>query len=136
MARYAKASLLPSGDYAVRLPVGPSDLRPAYPLAGQMRLNTTTGYIESYWNSAWNNIAKIGKSTITKDIFTGDGSTMSYTMSIPEISDTDVLVFVGNVFQEPGLVYGVSGNMITFNEAPPDTVDIVILHGYNSTDAS
>jgi hypothetical protein len=41
-----------------------------------------------------------------------------------------MLVFVGNVFQNPGMAYTVDGNKISFTSTPPDGQYIVILHGF------
>ena len=71
--------------------------------------------------------------TITKDSFVGDGSTAVFTMSITPDNENAIIVFVGNVHQNPGVAYTVSGADITFTSAPPDTHTIVVLHGFNST---
>ena len=53
-------------------------------------------------------------------------------MSFNVVSETDILVFVGGVFQNPGVSYTVDGtDDITFTSAPPNGETIIILHGLN-----
>jgi len=72
---------------------------------------------------------------IIKDSFIGDGTTTTFLMSQEyEVTnnETMVLVFVGNVFQESGESYQVSGFNLTFDEAPPLNSRVVVLHNFNS----
>lgn len=136
MARYVKQAVIPgAGDYAVALPAGPTSARPLYPVDGQLRWNTTTNRFEGYSGTEWIDFAKVGVTAITKDDFVGDGVTTAFTMSIAETDATAILVFIGNVHQNPGVAYTVSGTTITFIEAPPANMDIIVLHGLNSTNA-
>ena len=50
---------------ATSIPVGTTAQRPSSPTDGLMRVNTTTGYMEVYYNGMWNNIAPLllGKSS-------------------------------------------------------------------------
>ena len=114
---------LPSGSTAER---APADI-------GDIRVNTDSTALEFYDGTQWSNVAVQGTVTITKDSFVGDGSTAVYTMSITPDDENAIIVFVGNVHQNPGVAYTVSGTSITFSSAPPDTHTIVILHGFNST---
>lgn len=52
------------------------------------------------------------------DYFSGDGSTVAFTLSRPVASVAQVQVNVNNVQQNPGSAYTVSGNTITFTGAP------------------
>ena len=55
--------------------------------------------------------------SVTKDLFSGDGSTVAFTLS--KASTTNgVAVFVENVRQEPTIAYAVSGTTLTFTAAP------------------
>jgi hypothetical protein len=59
------------------------------------------------------------QSRIESDIFTGDGNTVSFTMST--VSTTKkTFAFIDGVAQKPVTDYSVGGNIITFTEAPPD----------------
>lgn len=137
MGRYIKKSATTtlkdeaSGDFT--LPSGTTSERSPDPESGDIRYNIDTGALEFYDGSAFENVALQGTVAITKDSFTGDGSTTSYTMSIAPRNENAVLVFVGNVHQNPGIAYTVSGADITFTSAPPNTHTVVIMHGFDST---
>lgn len=66
--------------------------------------------------------------TVTKDTFSGDGSTVAFTLS--KIATTNsVSAFVSNVRQEPTTAYAVSGTTLTFTSAPPNASNnIYVLH--------
>lgn len=118
---------------AAKLPSGPVNLRPGEPRTGEVRFNTTSGNVEFYNGSSFDNVAIKGNVSIVKDSFTGDGSTASYSLSITPDSETNILVFVGNVFQNPGVSYTLSGATLTFSSPPPNTHTVVVLHGFDST---
>ena len=56
--------------------------------------------------------------TPTKDSFSGDGSTVAFTLSKPVALASDLEVFVGNVQQEPTTAYTVSNKTLTFTGTP------------------
>ena len=71
--------------------------------------------------------------SVTKDLFSGDGSTVAFTLS--KASTTNgVAVFVENVRQEPTIAYAVSGTTLTFTAAPVSSSgnNIYVLH-HNAT---
>jgi len=129
----AVTSLKDESSGNITLPSGTTGERSAEPTTGDIRFNTDNGALEFYDGSAFENVALQGNVTITKDSFTGDGSTTVFTMSITPDDENAIMVFVGNVHQNPGVAYTVSGADITFTSVPPDTHTIVILHGFNST---
>lgn len=135
MGRFLKSSLSLkeniSGNFD--LPAGTSAQRSVSPQTGDIRYNTTTNNLEFYDGSSYQNAAVKGSVTITKDSFTGDGSTAVYTLSVTPADENNILVFVGNVHQNPDVAYSLSGAEITFSSAPPDTHTIVVLHGFDST---
>ena len=106
---------------------------------GQIIYNTTTGTFQVYDN-AWTNVSTgtSAAATITKNTFTGDGSTGTFTMTISVTNTQDILVFIGGVYQIPTTSYSVSGTTLTFGSPPPspngfDNDHIVtVLHGFNS----
>ena len=106
---------------------------------GQIIYNTTTGTFQVYDN-AWTNVSTgtSAAATITKNTFSGDGTTGAFTMTISVTNPQDILVFVGGVYQIPTTSYSVSGTTLTFGSAPPspngfDNDHIVtVLHGFNS----
>ena len=136
MGRFIKSSAVTSlkdeSTGAVTLPSGSTSERTSSDI-GDIRVNTDTTALEFYDGTQWSDVAIQGNVTITKDSFVGDGSTAVFTMSITPDDENAIIVFVGNVHQNPGVAYTVSGADITFTSAPPDTHTIVVLHGFNST---
>jgi len=53
------------------------------------------------------------------DYFSGNASTVTFTLSRPVVSVSQMVVVVANVIQNPSSAYTVSGNSITFSSAPP-----------------
>jgi len=140
MGRYLKNSDLRTGSYAIQIPVGSSSVGPDVPQNGQMRFNQTNTRLEMFYNSAWNQVAKIGAVSIVVDEFAGDGTTLAFTMSQSESVDSAVLVSIGGVYQQPTTNYTVSGTTITFTSPPPapgiNPNKIVVVHNLNSTNAA
>jgi len=138
MGRSVKNFAINDQALTLHIPNTSTALRPAGQ-NGQIIYNTTTGTFQFYDNG-WANVSTSlsAGATITKDTFTGDGTTNVFLMSISETNPQDVLVFVGGVFQIPTTSYSVSGTAITFGSAPPasngfDNDHIVtVLHGFNS----
>jgi hypothetical protein len=70
-------------------------------------------------------MANIGNSitqqgfTPAVDLFSGNGSTTSFTLSRPVASVAQVEAVIENVVQSPYDAYTVNGNTITFTSAPP-----------------
>ena len=67
--------------------------------------------------------------SVTKDLFSGDGSTVAFTLS-KAATTNGVAVFVENVRQEPTIAYAVSGTTLTFTAAPVSSSgnNIYVLH--------
>jgi hypothetical protein len=66
--------------------------------------------------------------TTVKDSFSGNGSTVAFTLSRPSLTN-DVRVVVENVIQDPTVAYSVSGTTLTFTSAPPSGTDnIYVVH--------
>ena len=67
--------------------------------------------------------------SVTKDLFSGDGSTVAFTLS-KAATTNGVAVFVENVRQEPTIAYAVSGTTLTFTAAPVTSSgnNIYVLH--------
>jgi len=76
-------------------------------------------------------IKKIQKSNIattlsySKDTFTGDGSTVAFTINSGRAVD-DVLVFVNGICLVPTDDYTISGTTLTFNTAPASSAEITV----------
>lgn len=138
MGRYVKNRQLAPGATTVETPQVSTDNRPAGQ-NGQIIFNTTTQTYQGYIGSQWYNISSgAADKTITIDRFQGDGSTVTFgngagntldgsttaNFSVAVTGDpTDLLVFVGGVYQVPTTNYTMSGSgttaTITFGSAPP-----------------
>jgi hypothetical protein len=141
MGRYLKNTQLEGGSYAVQLPLGSTSVGPDVPVDGQIRFNLSNTRVELFYNSQWNQVAKIGTVSIVVDEFTGDGITTTFTMSQAESSDGAILVSIGGVYQQPTTNYTTDGSTtITFTSPPPapgvNPNKIVVVHNLNSTNAA
>jgi len=67
----------------------------------------------------------IGQLTCNTRAYTGDGSTVAYTVTSGATVD-NVLVFLNGVFQRPTTDYSVSGTTLTFGTAPVSADNILI----------
>lgn len=135
MARLLKNDFIKTGSSAIQLPTGSTADRPVAPVNGQIRFNTDTQRFEIYYN-AWQSIAILGNVNIPKDSFTGDGVTTAFTLSYVPPSSTSILVFVGNVPQNPDDAFTLAGSTLNFTTAPPATQTVLVFHKFNSTDAN
>lgn len=136
MGRMLKNTLLRSASYAVRVPNSSSAYGPDGPVDGLIRYNVSLNKMQYYSIDRWINFAGEGRVVLEKDSFMGDGTTrefgpMLYSYNTGE--ELSVLVFVGNVFQNPGVAYELVGNIIRFTAPPNLGQPIIVLHGYGST---
>jgi hypothetical protein len=132
MGNFLKNRQLQSGSSGVVLPTGSSATRPDNALFGMIRYNTDTGFCEFFNGSIWQNMGVGGIISYTVDDFTGDGSTTIFTMSVAESTATQLIVFVGSIYQEANVSYTVDGGYdIEFTSAPPNTVPINVIHTSN-----
>jgi hypothetical protein len=139
MGRYLKNKELHSGSYSIRAPYGYSALGHSSPVDGLFRINGDTGKLEFYSGTQWRVLAIEGNTDIIKDSYTGDGSTTNFgPMSVLYApgQETLLMVFIGNVFQNPGVAYTVNGPNISFTSTPNNLQPIVVLHGYAGTRVS
>lgn len=135
MGRYIKNAELRSGSYSIRTPFSPAAVGPNAPVDGLVRFNTTINKMQYYSTGKWRNFAIEGQVELLKDSFMADGDARTFgPMSVSYAADQELymLVFVGNVFQNPGTAYTVLNNMITFTGTPNDQQPIIVLHGYGS----
>ena len=102
-------------DTALNVPTGTTAQRAGSPAAGDFRYNTTTGRFEGYLGSAWGSFGS--SNSFFTNIFAGDGSDTTFTLSQTIDNENDLLVFVDGVFQAQN-VYSVSGTTLTFATAP------------------
>ena len=74
------------------------------------------------------NQAALVYTTTTKDTFSGDGTTVAFTLS-RAANATNARVVVSNVIQDPNVAYTVSGTTLTFTSAPPvGTDNVYVVH--------
>jgi hypothetical protein len=138
MGRHLKNDRIRTAGSGAVMPFGPTSLRPLTPISGDFRFNTETNLVEVYYSGGWNTLTREGPVDVTKDTFTGDGTTTTFTMtkSYSAGQETRIIAVVGNIFQNPGVAYTVSGTTITFTSAPPFGQTVIVLHGYASTVAA
>lgn len=76
-------------------------------------------------------------STLTRDGFTGDGSTTAFTLSVSPANEDLTFVYIQGVYQEKS-TYSLSGNTITFTTAPQNgyTFEVMSLTAANITQTS
>jgi len=119
---------------ATSTPSGGAADRPSDPDTGDLRFNTDDGALEVYDGTQFQTLSTTGVVTVTQDSFTGDGSTVAFTMSTSVTSDQTqrIVVAVGNVYQNPASAYTLSGTTITFTSPPGDSETITVIHGYDS----
>jgi hypothetical protein len=123
----AGAKVIFNSSDSILLPAGTSGQRPATPVAGMTRFNTTYNYME-YWNgSVWANTDTVF-TLITDQQFTGDGATINFTLSAASTTNATI-VSINGVVQIPGLAYSVAGSTLQFSEAPltTDVIDVRVL---------
>lgn len=145
MARFLKIpSLDKPGPKAVRIPVSIGNDAPPILLDGMIRYNALLSCIEFAINNTWRALAKVGNTIISSQDTVGDGLTTDFTLNQAVGTETDIVVFVGGVYQQPTSNYTVSTlsgtTTISFTSPPPapgvsNPNRIVILYGVNSTDA-
>lgn len=129
MGYYVKNRQLQSGSSGVVLPAGSSASRPLAPRFGLIRYNTDLAAVEFFDGTQYIPLANSGAIQYTVDQFTGDGSTFVFTMSIAESTTTQIIVFVGSIYQDPTTAYTLNGGYdITFTSAPPSGEPISVIH--------
>lgn len=139
MGRFAKNTEVITGSKAIRIPMGTNTLAPSFPVDGQVRFNTETEEAQYFFDGAWRAFAISGKVLIKKDTFVGDGVMTNFSPMVEwheTGKEAEILVFIGNIFQDPGVAYEVDGYEIIFTSPPSPGSTIVILHNFNSTAAT
>lgn len=118
------------------IPVGNTVQRPGSPITGTLRFNTSLTEAEIWDGTQWTGVGGGGNvATVTDQQITPDGSSLVYTLDQAATNGT-VLVSFNGVSQLPGVAYTVSGNSITFSQAPEttDIIDIRFLAGAATND--
>ena len=129
MGTFLKNREIQSGSTGIRIPTGSAANRPDRPVFGQIRFNTDSSLVEFYNGTAWLGLSAGGSVSYTVDDFVGDGSTEVFVMSEAESDETQIIVFVGSIYQDPATAYTVDGGFnITFTSTPPDGIPINVIH--------
>lgn len=76
--------------------------------------------------ATYDNIVGQGVSELTLQNFTGNGSTVAFTLSAAPNSENSTFVYINGVYQNKN-TYSVSGTTLTFSEAPPTTSIIEVM---------
>jgi hypothetical protein len=118
------------------MPYGNTAQRPSPADIGTTRFNTALDVIEVWNGTSW--VEAGGGSdtgTIVDQQITPDGSSLSYVLD-QATTQGAVLVSFNGVSQLPGVAYTVSGNSITFSQAPESTdiIDIRFLASATTND--
>jgi len=112
---------------SIMVPVGNIAQRPATGVTGMLRFNTTSDSLEYYDNDSWTS-AGTTFTIIVADSFSGNGVQTQFTLS-EDSTTAGTIVSINGVVQIPTTAYSVSGNVLTFTEAPAltDEIDARIL---------
>jgi hypothetical protein len=71
-------------------------------------------------------IATSSYSSIAKDDFVGDGTTVAFTLSVTPFSTLFTSVFIAGVYQEKE-TYSITGTTLTFTTAPPNLSSVEVM---------
>jgi len=114
------------GSYtdAVHVPVGTTAQRPGSPAAGYFRYNSTTSQFEGY-TSSWGAIGG-GSTTLNTDLFTGNGSTVDFTISQAIDNENKLMVFIDGVYQNPDAYSMPANTTLRFTAAPANSRKIAV----------
>ena len=125
-----------SATDAIHVPSGTTAQRPTG-ANGYFRYNTTDAQFEGYADGEWGAIAGSGGagSAIEPQIFAGDGSDTTFTLTTAPTSENNLLVFIDGGFQAQDS-YSVSGTTLTFSEAPANGRVITVYHIRSSISGS
>lgn len=125
-----------TGGTGFVVPVGNTAQRPSPVDAGTLRLNSTLGQLEIYNSGSWQVVGSgiTGNTTVTDQQITPDGTNTVYTLNQVATAPS-IMVAINGVTQTPTEGYTVTGNVITFSEAPlvSDAIDIRFLTAATAT---
>ena len=84
-------------------------------------LETSTGVLIA----TYDNVVAAGSGTYTVQNFTGDGTTVAFTLTNAPASENSTNVYINGVYQQKN-TYSLAGAVITFSQAPPVTSSIEV----------
>jgi phage-related tail fiber protein len=80
---------------------------------------TSTTFVADFESNQWLSVSSgLGSTNVAVDQFSGNGSTVAFTLSGDAGSENNTQVFVSGVYQEKD-TYSLSGTTLTFSAAPP-----------------
>ena len=80
---------------------------------------TSTTFVADFESNQWLGVSSgLGSTNVAVDQFSGNGSTVAFTLSGDAGSENNTQVFVSGVYQEKD-TYSLSGTTLTFSTAPP-----------------
>jgi hypothetical protein len=100
------------------LPTGNTTQRPSNPSTGTLRFNTNSTDVEVWDGTQWTGVG--GTAEITNQYINGDGSSTVFALD-QVTTAASIIVSTNGVVQFPDVAYTVTGNSITFVEAPAST---------------
>jgi hypothetical protein len=77
--------------------------------------------------ATYDNISGVGALSYQVQNFTGNGSTIAFTLSSPSLGEDYTFVYINGVYQNKN-TYSVNNTTVTFSQAPPITSLIEILY--------
>ena len=136
MGRFVKNQVLSKSSNSILIPSGTTAQQPSNATAGQLRFNESLNSLEFYNGTSFVQLqGGVGaRSTITRDSFTLDGSTLAYSaLSFEPSADQNVLVFIEGVFQNDSQ-YNISGTTITLSSIleADNGKTLTVLHGFDT----
>ena len=128
------ATLRVNGTGAMILPVGTTSQRPGISgnvdVRGMIRINSSLNILEYYDGTAWQS-SQGSFTVINSESFSGNGSANVFTM-LGESTTSSTIVSINGIVQIPTTSYSVTGNVLTFTEAP-ETGDIIDVRRLSTT---
>ena len=78
--------------------------------------------------ATYDNIASSGGTGSNIDNFTGTGSQVAFTLTSAPFNENTTLVYINGVYQQKNTYSLVSGNILTFSQAPPYNASIEVTY--------
>jgi len=125
------AALAINATNSFLMPVGNTAQRPGVGVTGMLRFNSTLDAVEVYDTDSWTTVGTPSFTVITDQQFNGDGVTVAFVQSAATTTNSTI-VSINGVLQLPTVAYSVSGNTLTFTEAP-QTGDIIDVRALTTT---
>jgi len=77
--------------------------------------------------ATWDNVVATGANSYTPQNFTGDGTTVSFTLPEQPNNENSTFVYINGVYQQKN-TYSVIGAVLLFSQAPPITSNIEVMY--------